>query len=60
MHLCEKCNSAMVNASIYDPDGLTPLIGGEKVYKGEKWTEWWVCINRGCEDGQQNTAHIKG
>ncbi len=50
----------MANASIYDPDGLIPLTGGEKVYEGEKWTEWWVCIKRSCEDGQQNTAHIKG
>jgi len=50
----------MINASIYDPDGMIPLIGGEKVYEDKKWIEWWVCINQGCEDGKQNTSHITG
>jgi len=57
VHLCPKCGSAMVRASVYDPDGLISLYGGEREYDaGGSLAELWVCVDRKCEDGRRNTA----
>jgi len=49
MNKCSKCNSIMIRASSYDPEGLIPLYGGKK-----ENGEWWVCINPSCGDGRKN------
>lgn len=49
MNKCPKCDSIMIRASFYDPDGLIPLYGGKK-----ENGEWWICINPSCEDGKKN------
>jgi len=51
---CPKCGAAMIRAERYDPDGSIPLYGGVK-----NETEWWVCINEGCEDGNKNRTGQK-
>ena len=58
MYPCKKCNSLMIRASYYDPEGLRPLYGGEKQYSEGVLTEWWVCINPNCKDGKLNTSAI--
>lgn len=56
---CQKCGSSMIRASAYDPDGLIPLHGGEKQYRNDgSLMEWWVCINRECEDGKKNQFDV--
>lgn len=53
---CSKCGSPMTRASVYDPDGLIALYGGEKEYNDNgSLKEWWVCINQECQDGKKNT-----
>lgn len=59
MNRCSKCGWAMIRASAIDPDGLIPLYGGEKEYKEDgSLKEWWVCTNRGCEDGRKNMVDM--
>ena len=47
---CPQCQTLMVRASLYDPDGLIPLENGVHTEH-----DWWVCINPQCADGKANT-----
>jgi hypothetical protein len=55
MVTCEQCGRAMVDAAMYDPDGVIPLYGGKRT-EGR----WWVCINTGCPEGQRNVQRPSG
>ena len=56
---CSLCDSAMIRASLYDPDGEVALTGGVRVYQDKRLVDWWICINPKCEDGKRNTALAK-
>jgi len=57
MKECCKCQGAMIDASMYDPDGEKPLYGGHKEYDSSgKLVSWFVCINAKCEDGKRNSS----
>lgn len=51
MHKCLKCNSLMIRAGLYDPEGTIPLREGTYTE-----TNWWICINQKCEDGRVNSG----
>jgi len=48
IHRCPKCNSAMIRADLYDPEGASPLC----CHDDGDYS--WCCINGGCDDGRKN------
>ena len=50
---CSICNRPLIDAQVYDPEGVMPLYGGYKEYNNEGLVKWFICINPICQQEEK-------